>query len=46
MIDGACSPEKIKELADLGVDGFILGTSALFGKGIDYKQILNSLRAL
>jgi Pentose-5-phosphate-3-epimerase len=46
MIDGACSPEKIQELSAKGVDGFVLGTSALFGKNQSYSEIMQSLRAL
>ena len=46
MIDGACSPEKIKELSELGVSGFILGTSSLFGKARPYKAVIDELRAL
>ena len=30
MIDGHCSPEVIEDLSNLGADGFILGSSALF----------------
>lgn len=44
MVDGAISPEKIQELRKLGVKGFILGTSALFGKEESYETILNNLR--
>lgn len=32
VVDGAISMEKIKELSAVGVEGFVLGTSALFGK--------------
>lgn len=46
MIDGACSPEKIEKLSKIGVKGFILGTSALFGKGRSYKEIIDELRGL
>ena len=46
MIDGACSPEKIAELSRVGVEGFILGTSALFGKGRSYQEIIKELREL
>lgn len=46
MIDGACSPEKIKELSAIGVEGFILGTSALFGKEKSYQEICKELRVL
>ena len=44
MIDGACSPEKIQELYQKGADGFVLGTSALFGKGKPYSGLLEELR--
>ena len=46
MIDGACSPEVIARLTKKGVEGYILGTSALFGKGRPYADILPELRAL
>lgn len=45
MVDGAISPQKIEELSKLGVEGFILGTSALFGKHKNYETIINELRA-
>ena len=44
IIDGACSPEKIKSLSAKGVDGFVLGTSALFGKDRPYDEIMKELR--
>ncbi|MFB6468970.1 ribulose-phosphate 3-epimerase [Cytobacillus sp. Hz8] len=44
MVDGAISREKINELSPLGVEGFILGTSALFGKEQDYKTIINEIK--
>ena len=44
MVDGACSPEKIIELSQKGADGFVLGTSALFGKNKPYGELLNALR--
>lgn len=46
MVDGAISPEKISKLSKMGVKGFILGTSALFNKGRDYKEIIKELRNL
>ena len=46
MSDGACSPEKIEMLSKMGVKGFILGTSALFGKDKSYQDIINELRGL
>lgn len=44
MIDGHCSPEIVREYSALGVDGFILGTSALFRKGRTYKELMQELR--
>ena len=46
MLDGACSPAVIEELSHVGVDGFILGTSALFGKEKGYKELCQELRKL
>ena len=46
IIDGACSPDVIKELSGIGCDGFVLGTSALFGKERSYKEIIEELRSL
>ena len=44
MIDGHCSPEVIEDLASIGADGFILGSSALFRKGRTYKELIEELR--
>lgn len=46
MIDGSCNPQVIQELSKLGCEGFILGTSALFGKEKTYKEIIKELRDL
>jgi ribulose-phosphate 3-epimerase len=46
LIDGACSPEVIAKAHELGADGAILGTSALFGKGRPFKDIFEELRKL
>ena len=46
MLDGACSPERIQTLGKIGVKGFVLGTSALFGKGSPYKEIISELKEL
>lgn len=46
LIDGACSPERIADMSRRGVDGFILGTSALFGKGTSYAEAMSDLRTL
>lgn len=42
--DGACGADKIKEYAPLGVKGFVLGTTLLFGKGSDYGETLKKIR--
>lgn len=42
--DGACSMDKIREYAPLGVDGFVLGTTVLFGKERPYGEILQEVR--
>jgi len=44
MVDGAISPEKVAQLSKNGVTGFVLGTSALFGKAGTYQEILTELR--
>lgn len=44
--DGACSAEKIEEFAPKGVDGFVLGTTLLFGKKEPYKNIIQNIREL
>ena len=42
--DGACGADKIKEYAPLGVKGFVLGTTLLFGKGRDYADTIGKIR--
>lgn len=42
--DGACTADKIKTFAPKGIDGFVLGTSLLFGKRRDYKDIITDIR--
>ena len=42
-VDGAIAPKKVKELSRLGVDAFVLGTSALFGQG-EFAGSLTALR--
>ncbi|MBQ9610053.1 MAG: ribulose-phosphate 3-epimerase [Lachnospiraceae bacterium] len=44
--DGACSADKIKQFAPMGVKGFVLGTTLLFGKGRPYGDILRDVRAM
>ncbi len=42
--DGACSADKILKFAPKGVDGFVLGTTLLFGKERPYGEILKEIR--
>lgn len=44
--DGACSADKITSFAPKGVDGFVLGTTLLFGKQRSYGKILQDIREL
>ena len=44
--DGACGADKILEFAPKGMDGFVLGTTLLFGKNRSYEEILKDIRAL
>lgn len=44
--DGACSADKITSFAPKGVDGFVLGTTLLFGKHRPYDEILQDIREL
>ena len=42
--DGACSMDKIMKFAPMGVKGFVLGTTLLFGKGRLYCETLRTIR--
>lgn len=44
--DGACGADKILKFAPMGVDGFVLGTTLLFGQKRAYKEILDDIRTL
>lgn len=44
--DGACGADKIKSFAPMGVKGFVLGTTLLFGKERPYEMILKDIRNL
>lgn len=46
IMDGACSDEKIEKYFTKGMDGFVLGTSALFKKNTDYNTRMKELRRL
>lgn len=42
--DGACSFDKIQEYAPKGMNGFVLGTTLLFGKEEPYEKIVRNIR--
>lgn len=44
--DGACGADKIIEYAPKGVDGFVLGTTLLFGRDQSYGETLKNIREL
>jgi ribulose-phosphate 3-epimerase len=44
--DGARGADKIKEFAPLGVKGFVLGTTLLFGKNKPYAEIISNIREM
>lgn len=44
--DGACGEDKIRKFAPLGIDGFVLGTTLLFGKEAPYGETLQKIREL
>lgn len=44
--DGACGMDKIQTFAPMGVKGFVLGTTILFGKERSYADILKDVREL
>lgn len=42
--DGACGADKIMKFAPKGIDGFVLGTTLLFGKNRSYGEIIQEVR--
>ena len=44
--DGACGADKIQEYAPLGVKGFVLGTTLLFGKKKLYAETIARIREM
>lgn len=44
--DGACGADKIQKFAPMGVKGFVLGTTLLFGKPRPYVETLKAIREL
>lgn len=45
-LDGACGMDKIQTFAPMGVKGFVLGTTVLFGKNSSYADILKEIRSI
>ena len=44
--DGACSAEKILKYAPRGIDGFVLGTTLLFGRDKPYGEVIHNVREM
>ena len=44
--DGACGADRMKEYAPKRMDGFVLGTTVLFGKSAAYADIIPAVRNL
>ena len=44
IMDGACTLERMKRWSLHGVDGFVLGTSSLFGHNESYKNIIDNIK--
>ncbi len=44
IMDGACTIERMKRWTKQGVDGFVLGTSSLFGHPGTYKEIIDNIK--
>jgi ribulose-phosphate 3-epimerase len=44
-VDGAISRQRLLVLSSIGVDGFVLGTSALFRRPEAYRDLLDDLRS-
>ncbi len=46
VIDGAMSPDRIADLSQRGVEGFVLGSKSMFGFGKSYSEVVKELRSL
>ncbi len=44
--DGACDADKIRKYAPMGVKGFVIGSTLLFGKNRPYEQVLKEIRTI
>jgi ribulose-phosphate 3-epimerase len=45
VVDGAITQDKIQKWNKVGVKGFVLGTSALFGKDRSYDELISNYRS-
>ena len=44
--DGACTMDRIRTYAPMGMSGFVLGTTVLFKKKKNYKEIIDKVRGM
>ena len=44
--DGACGADRMREYVPKKMDGFVLGTTLLFGKRAEYADIIPAVRKL
>ncbi|MCR5426579.1 MAG: ribulose-phosphate 3-epimerase [Lachnospiraceae bacterium] len=44
--DGACSADRIEAFAPMGIRGFVLGTTLLFGKDRPYEELIHEIRRI
>ncbi|MBO4456427.1 MAG: ribulose-phosphate 3-epimerase [Butyrivibrio sp.] len=44
--DGACGADRMKEYVPKKMDGFVLGTTVLFGKSATYAEIIPAIKEL
>ena len=44
IMDGACSLERMRRWSRQNIDGFVLGTSSLFGHRGTYKDIIDNIK--
>ena len=45
-LDGAVTAERVKKWSSVGVDGFVLGTSCLFGKNKQYSECIKDIKKI
>lgn len=44
FLDGSVSKERVLQLDKMGVEGYVLGTSLIFGKDRSYEEIMDEVR--